>query len=370
MSLKEIFCQDKAIGILQRAFAADRCAHAYIFAGLDGVGKSKTAWAWAKLLLCAEPLMQNGFADSCGFCESCRLLEAGTHPDFNYIYKELIEFTKEGKNKSAPVDLPIDVIREFLIEKAPTKPILSDRKVFVVSEAEKLNTASQNALLKVLEEPPHYCTIILLCTRMEKLLPTIRSRCQTIRFGPIDSDIIIENLKGAGLEHGKAQFFARLAQGSLGTACQWAQLELTGADLYKAKKNVLTTIADCELADVVMLAQQFLEECRAITAAWASIDKAISKTDLNRRAQKTLIHIIISALHDAMVLNVMPEKTLINSDQKEQIKQLMDSFSSEQAADKIVDCYEKLRWVEANVNERLIFEHLLLKFAGSAIISA
>jgi len=192
MSLKEIFCQDKAISILQRAFAADKMPHAYIFAGLEGVGKFKTAREWAKMLLCKNPVVENEFADSCGACQSCRLLEAGSHPDFNLIYKELLEFTKDGKGKTTPVDLPVDVVREFLIEKVSIKPTLSARKVFIVSEAERLNASSQNAMLKVLEEPPQYCTIILLCTRMERLLPTTRSRCRIIRFSPIDEERITD----------------------------------------------------------------------------------------------------------------------------------------------------------------------------------
>ncbi len=117
MSLKEVFCQDRAIDVLQRAFASDKWAHAYIFAGPEGVGKFKTASEWAKLLLCAEPVIEDGFADSCGLCPSCRLFDAGSNPDFNHVYKELLEFTRDNKDKKTPVDLPIDVIREFLVAK-------------------------------------------------------------------------------------------------------------------------------------------------------------------------------------------------------------------------------------------------------------
>ena len=108
--------------------------------------------------------------------------DAGSHPDFNHVYKELLEFTEEGKDKKTPISFPIDVVREFVIAKASSKPTLSERKIFVVSEGEKLQDAAQNCLLKTLEEPPAYCFIILLCSRLDKLLPTIKSRCQIIRF--------------------------------------------------------------------------------------------------------------------------------------------------------------------------------------------
>jgi len=368
MSLKEIFCQDKAISILQRALAASKLAHAYIFAGPEGVGKFITAREWARLLLCKNPTMENDFADSCGLCRSCQLFEAGSHPDFNHIYKELIQFTKEGKDRKTPVDLPIDVIREFLIEKAPTRPTLSKRKVFVVSEAERLNASSQNALLKSLEEPPEYCSIILLCTRMERLLPTTRSRCQIIRFGPIDEDRIIEKLTEMGVEQKQACYFARLSQGSLGQACRWAQLELADANLYQTKKQLLNSLAKYEYAGALDLAQWLLGESKKIATFWTDFDKTTSRTDINRRAQKTLVQIIISALHDAMKLNVTPAKGLINFDQRGQIQKLAGRFNPEQAAEKIADCYKTLRWIESSVNEKLIFEQLLLNLAASGRI--
>ena len=203
---------------------------------------------------------------------------------------------------------------------------------------------------------------------MEKLLPTTKSRCQTIRFGPIAEDKIIEKLRETGLEEAKAQYFARLAQGSLGQALQWAQLDTAGANLYQAKKELINSLADCEYADALNLAQQFIEESKKIANTWAKFDNATSKTDINRRATKILIHIIISALHDAVKLDITPAKPIINSDQKEQIKKLATRFTTEQSAEKIADAYKTLRWIDSNVNEKLIFEQLLLNFAVSDTI--
>jgi len=363
MSIKEIFCQDKVITVLQKALAAGKVPHAYIFAGQEGVGKFKTAREWSKLLLCEDPVIENGFADSCGLCRSCRLFDAGSHPDFNPVYKELVEFTRDGKDKKTPVDLPIDVIREFLIEKVCTRPTLSKRKVFVVSEAERLNASSQNALLKSLEEPPEYCCIILLCTRMERLLPTTKSRCQIIRFGLIAEDRIIEKLREMGAEEECARYFARLSQGSLGQACDWAQIELADTNLYQTKKQLIDSLAKYEYVGALDLARWLLDESKKIATLWAGLEKNTSRTDINRRAQKTLVQIIISALLDTMTINVMPEQGLINVDQKGQIQKLAARFNPEQAAEKIDDCYRTMRWIESSVNEKLIFEQLLLSLA-------
>ncbi len=368
MSLKEIFCQDKAVEILQRSFAAGKTSHSYIFAGIDGVGKFKTACEWGKLLLCEKPVKENDFFDSCGNCRSCRAFDAGSHPDFHFVYKELLEYTRKGKDKKTPVKLPIDVIREFLIEKVSNRPIQSERKVFVVSEAEKLSIESQNALLKVLEEPPAYCCIILICTRLEKLLPTTKSRCQIIRFGPVDEEKIAEELEKTGLDKKRLQYFARLSDGSLGTAAVWARLELANANIYETKRELVSSLSDYEYADTLDLAQSFLNESRQIAAAWSALERTTSITDINRRAAKTLIQIVISALYDAMKLNVTPNRAIINFDQKQQIQEIADKFSPEQISEKIGEAYKMLQWLDANVNERLIFEHLLLKLAASGKI--
>ncbi|NLH17124.1 MAG: hypothetical protein GX455_11140, partial [Phycisphaerae bacterium] len=218
MSLRDVLCQEKAIGSLLKAVEGGRLAHAYIFAGEEGVGKFTTAREFARMLLChnrggpAVPTAKTRKADkkkpsgemlfgiepegataspdaakestvrndACGHCESCRLIDSGTHPDFQVVYKELLPFTKDpnNKDKKTPADLSIDVIREFLIERAAARPKLGEASVFVVREAEKTNRFSENAMLKILEEPPKHCTIILLCTQADLLLPTIRSRCQ------------------------------------------------------------------------------------------------------------------------------------------------------------------------------------------------
>jgi DNA polymerase-3 subunit delta' len=373
MSLKDIFCQDRAIGILQRGLAADRSAHAYIFAGLDGVGKYLTAREWARLLLCKNPGKEKGesglSADSCGLCESCALLDADSHPDYVHVYKELLEYTEDGKDKKTPTELSIDVIREFLIDRVSSRPVLSPRRVFVVSEAEKLNVNSQNALLKVLEEPPSYCTIILLCTRLERLLPTIKSRCQIIRFGPIGEDRMMAHLVEMGLGARAAGYFARLAQGSLGLACQWARLELDGAGLFQIKRDMVASLARLRLAEVLDLTEKLLENGKHLVAGWAGFDQATSKSDLTRRAQKTVIQILIAALHDATILHLAPHRPLVNADQADEVAELARRLDPEQTIQGVTEGYEMLRWVEASVSDKLIFERLLLRLAPTAIMN-
>lgn len=369
MSLKDIFCQDKAISLLQRARFANKLSNSYIFAGNDGIGKHKTAVEWAKLLLCKNPIEENNSADSCGQCSSCKMVEANSHPDLQLVYKELLEFTEKGKNKKNPVEMPIDVIREFLLEKVPIKPTHSSKKVFIVNEAEKLNKSSQNSLLKVLEEPPTFCTIILITSRLDNLLPTTRSRCQTIRFGPVSEDRIINKLTTLGLTTEKATYFARLSQASIGQASSWAKLENEETQLYQKKKELIHLLTTYKYHESLDAAEKFMEAGKQISAIWSKLEPSISKSDINRRTSKFLIWIIISAMHDVMKIEITGLEKIINYDQQQQIKALKSRFTPEQAAEIISELYKSLKWLEDSVNEKLIFEQLLLNIADFGIIS-
>lgn len=214
----DIFGQDDAIAAIVSAYRADRLPHAMIFAGPVGVGKGTTAAALAALFLCEKP---NG-VNSCGKCDSCRAFEAGTHPDYHRIYKELIRVIR-ADDELKPVDLPVDVVRKELIEKAALKSALGIGKAFVVEEADLMNAAGQNALLKTLEEPYGRTLIILLTDNPDGLLPTVRSRCRLVRFSPLDGAVVERELVRAGHAKPLAKEAAALSDGSLGLAMQWIE---------------------------------------------------------------------------------------------------------------------------------------------------
>src|SRR5215208_1978559 len=189
----DIFGHDAAIDFLRRALNADRLPHALIFAGPAGVGKGTTARALSKLFLCEKPQ-----ADSpCGKCDSCRVFDADNHPDFHLVYRQLIRLEKESSKAKA---LPVDVVRDFLVGPANRKPSMGRGKVFVVEEAELMNATAQNALLKTLEEPYGRALIVLLTDQPGALLPTIRSRCQTVRFGALDEQAVVRELVKRGID--------------------------------------------------------------------------------------------------------------------------------------------------------------------------
>ncbi|MBN1124655.1 MAG: DNA polymerase III subunit [Sedimentisphaerales bacterium] len=373
MQLQEIFCQDEVLKRLQQAYAAGKMAHAYIFAGPDGVGRRTIARAWAQMLLCQNRQQKKIggyplFVDNCGQCESCRVFDSGGHPDFQEIYKELRPYTVADKGKEAKQDLPISVIREFLIDKVASRPTMGEFVVFIVHEAERLNASSQNALLKVLEEPPRHCIIILLCTRPEMLLPTTLSRCQLLRFGPIEEDIIVKRLVEQGVDKVEAVFWARFCEGSLGQAIHWIGLKLKEGSCYSLKTELIRRLAQFQLADTVDLAEWMVSQTKDLGQAFNAVNEQVSKTESNRRALKGVLRMTLYAFKDTMRLSAGMDEGLINADQKELICRIADRNCPETLAEWIATADKSMQWVDDSVNEKLIFEDFLLHCAGCGIV--
>lgn len=195
--LDRVIGQERAVGQLTNAMASGRLHHAWIFHGPEGVGKFTGALAWGAMLLdpTTAPGLTGGYAcdpDS----ETQRLLAAGTHPDLHVVRKELARFSADSKTRDSKLaTIPKAVIEQHLIEPASVAPVMKTAsiagKVFIVDEAELLdrsasNAPTQNAILKTLEEPAPGTVIILVTSSEDRLLPTIRSRCQRVGFGTLD----------------------------------------------------------------------------------------------------------------------------------------------------------------------------------------
>lgn len=215
MKLDDIFGQDAAVDWLRNAFLADRLPHGLIFAGPIGVGKKTTANAMGALFLCEKPTKDQ---TPCGTCKSCLAMSAEIHPDFHVVYRQLIRLEKESVKAK---ELVKEVVELHLIQPAFRKAVLGRGKVFLIKEAELMNPHAQNALLKTLEEPAGRTLIILLTDQPDCLLPTIRSRTQTVQFRPLDENIVIRELKNRGIDDKLATRAAHLTRGSLGLALKW-----------------------------------------------------------------------------------------------------------------------------------------------------
>jgi DNA polymerase-3 subunit delta' len=151
----------------------------------------------------------------------CRLAAAGTHPDLFVIHRQLNKQHPDSTiRKQKALVLGVDVIRHFLVDRAGTSPSRGRAKVVLVREAERMNDAAQNALLKTLEEPPGPTFIILLTHALDAMLPTTRSRCQQVMFQPLPTPFVEERLRSLcpGRGEGEIRYMAAHARGSLGSA--------------------------------------------------------------------------------------------------------------------------------------------------------
>ena len=227
MRFRDICHQERAISIIRRGLASGRTHHAYLFDGPEGVGKELTASALAARLLCESANIRLD-DDACGECASCRLMAAGNHPDFHLIHRGLHkQHPDRNIRNSKGLFLVVDVVRHFLIEPASTSPAMGRRRVFIIRDAERMNEGAQNALLKTLEEPPGSACLILVSASAQRLLPTIRSRCQRVPFDLLPASFVRDQLLArSDADPDSARALAGLSQGRLGLALRWHQIGL------------------------------------------------------------------------------------------------------------------------------------------------
>jgi len=211
MPFSELIGHARPLGLLSRSLAHGSLPPSLLFSGPEGVGKRLVAKAVAQALNCLDPRRDGepGAAlpfDACGSCLSCRKIERGVHSDFL-----VVERTEAGSVK-------IDQVREA-IAATGYRPFEGRRRVVVLDEAERLTPESQNALLKSLEEPPASSVFILVSSRPETLLPTVRSRCSRLWFGRLSaSDVARLLIERHEVEPAEAHAAAAVADGSPGRA--------------------------------------------------------------------------------------------------------------------------------------------------------
>jgi len=176
---------ERAVERFRRGLRSRRLGSAYLFCGPAGVGKRLCALQIAKGLLCER--RDEMELDPCLECPSCLQIEAGTHPDVDRVG------LPEGKTQ-IPLELLIGDaehrMREGLCHRISLRPLRGRRRVAIIDDADHLNVSGANALLKTLEEPPPGAILFLISSSPQRQLPTIRSRCQVIRFTPLPAEVV------------------------------------------------------------------------------------------------------------------------------------------------------------------------------------
>jgi len=277
----DILGQERVHETLRVAARRGRLPHAFLFHGTKGVGKTTTAFALAQFLNCESPTGE----DSCGTCSSCSKISRLVHPDLHWIFP--MAGTVEGKRFRS--DQRVEAIEEVrrkrvvpwihgleykgaayisigrdedsrpgslgeLRWEAGMAPVEARTKVYVLSDADRMRPEAANSLLKVLEEPPAHNLIVLTTSDPRRLLPTILSRCQALRFGDLSESTLTELLLARGLPPGgnrkkavipdaaDAALAAALAGGSLTRAARLAERD-EKMDVVKLRDQAVEFLA-------------------------------------------------------------------------------------------------------------------------------
>ena len=223
MRFKEIIGNDDIKDYLEKSISQKNILHSYLFLGTSGIGKLEIAREFARKILCLE-----NTKEECT-CKSCTCFNGKNHPDY-YLINE------EGEN------IKIDIVRS-LTDKVIEKPIVSNRKVYIINDFEKMTKEAQNCLLKTLEEPPEFVTIILVSSNENLILNTIKSRCMALKFKNIKDDELLNYcINNLGYENVSSNLLKSFG-GSIGKAIKLKD----NKDSYDKVDNIISNVKNMDL---------------------------------------------------------------------------------------------------------------------------
>src|SRR5919206_718053 len=324
---------------LKRMLVTDRLPGAMLFTGEEGIGKKLFALEIARTLNCRTPKDH----EACGVCSSCTRIAKLNYPQ----REDAEEWTQIIWTDHPDVGLVVAPKRVLRVEQmrqiekeANFRPFEGKARVFLIDEADKLNDASANALLKVLEEPPRTSHLILITARPAMLLPTILSRCQMIRFAPLTPAEIESYLRHDKSIDGKtAHLRARAAGGSIGRALAGDLVTFTSQ--RKAMLGVLKAlVVHKDRAQLLRSAEQ--------------LNEAQYKDEFEER-----LDVLETLIRDAWMLSLGVESDqLVNEDLLPELKEISKKLDSSRAADWILQIEDLREQLIVNVNRKITTDSL------------
>ena len=321
-TFRDVVGHESIIGHFKSSIEQGKVAHAYLIHGEKGTGKKMLAGLFAKTLQC-----EAGGTDPCGTCRSCIQCDSGNQPDIIWVTHE------------KPTVISVDDIREQVNNDIIIKPYSSRYKIYIIPEAELMNPQAQNALLKTIEEPPEYAIIMLLTNNLDKMLPTILSRCITLNLKPVGELDMMEYLSRMGIPQAKAKFCVGFAFGNLGKAVRLA----TSEEYNEIKHDCVQILKDINRMEIYDL-----------------ID-AVKKMSKYKLDIYDYLDIMMMWYRDILMLKVSgsPDKLLFKEEYAT-LKQQANYISYE-GIENVLKALDKVKVrLEANVNFDIAMELLLL----------
>lgn len=333
MPFSDVIGQERAIRTLRNSLSQGRLPHALLFVGPEGVGRRFTAKILAQAINCEKKQ-----SDACGDCPSCLRIERNSYPDVSWI-------EPSGKSRQIGID-DIRQLRHDISLKST-----GGGKVCIISEADCMTAEASNALLKTLEEPPENSFLILIASSLEHLFSTVTSRCQMMRFLPLQANMVEEEV----CKEEKVKVLDILDMASPGATI--------GEAIPMAERVI--EIADCFKKE---LEKKAAKEISGLTETFskATIKEIKKKSDADisgkvRARLLKMLDIVLSWYRDVFILKVDGGELLINLDRMDKLQAAGKSFSAPSLL-RIMEEIEKTKEIIArNVSSRLAIEVMMMR---------
>ena len=264
-----ILGNEKIKELLTNSIKNNKTSHSYLFIGIDGIGKKLIAKEFAKMILCNDE--NNKY---CQKCKSCIEFDTNNNPDFKII-------EPDGNS------IKIDQIREFQ-NRVSEKPIISNKKVYIINDSDKMTVEAQNCLLKTLEEPPEFVTIILIGSNENAFLNTIKSRCMILHFEKIQNQIIKKYIKENYDLNLDSCNITDFFQGSIGKAIQVKEKK----ELYEKIEQIINSLEKKDKIEILNMSEIIYKSKEEISDILEYINVILIGLSIQQRKYAEFIKIV------------------------------------------------------------------------------
>ncbi len=316
--------QPYAVALLLKSIQKQRLSHAYLFEGNRGTGKMAVAKQLAKTLFCLEK--KESF-EPCQRCVNCKRIDSHNHPDVRIFSPE------EGKQ------ITIDKI-DFLLKEIAYRGSESKQRLFVIEHADRMTQVAANRLLKFIEEPSEKEIVILVTEQLQKILPTILSRCQTISFKPQKRSEISEKLEKNGISKPLARLVSTLTDDSD------KAFELSNDEIIAQAQSLVIQLSEDVLnkrSDILLVIQEKV------------ISRFKDKEQIN-----LLLDLFLLWFRDVIFLHLQKDDQLVFIHEKNRLEKFLLHYSIEKAAVQMETILEAKKRLDANVSPQLVIEQVVL----------
>lgn len=372
MSWTQLLHHERTKKILQRAILENKVASAYLFWGLEGIGKEALAIEFAKTLNCLSPIVSDGSISACDTCKSCKQIASLSHPNLQLVFslptgkgteakvetsisklsdEQLSEVNQQLKIKAKDPYHKISIANANQIKIASIREVKKNltmsssskgRRVVIVINAEEMTNEASNAFLKTLEEPHENITIILTTSKKEMLMQTILSRCQQIHCEPIPDDLVARYVHlNYGKDTAESRLIADFAQGSISRAVDFLE-----TDMQAMRSDIIDTMRSALKKNYRIELNNYIEKILAAK------DKNKAESSLK------LLQIWMRDLY--IYIKTQNSSGLVNQDQLERIIKFAELFPNADVDKILTEIEESIIKIRRNVNLQLILLSLFL----------